>query len=73
MCLHLIPIFTGQGDISEVNIFPQGFKGSVDILLEIIPFQTKLLRSMHGLASGGLLNTPQLVPYYKISVKTCFP
>ena len=37
---YLMPIFTGQGDISEVRIFPETSKGRVDMPLEIVPPQT---------------------------------
>ena len=37
------PIFTGQGDISEVSVTPQLCKRPLHKLLEIIPLQTKLL------------------------------
>ena len=41
-------IFTSQGDISEVTVTSQFSKRCLDDILEIIPFQTKLLTCHDG-------------------------
>ena len=43
MSLHLLSIFTGQGDISKVLIMSQVFKWGCNVLFEVVPLQTELL------------------------------
>ena len=49
VCLHLLTILTGKGDISEVLVLPQLSKGWADILLEVIPLQIKFFWVVHVL------------------------
>ena len=46
VAVHL-PILTCQGDISKVLVLPQIAEGSLDILLEIVPFQAKFVVCIH--------------------------
>ena len=47
VCLHLIAILTGQGHISEVFVPSQLSKGETQVLLEVVPLQTKFVFHVH--------------------------
>ena len=48
VCLHLLPILTGQGHISEVFVFSRLFERGSRIFFEVIPLKTKLLHDIHS-------------------------
>ena len=47
VCLHLLTIFTDQGDISEALVRSQVSKGGADVILEVIPLKTQLFWCCH--------------------------
>ena len=48
MCLHLLTIHAGQGDISEVLVFLETSKCFHSVISEVVPLKTKLF--CHGLS-----------------------
>ena len=60
------PIFTSQGDISEIGVFSQIPKGCVDIFLKIIPLKTEFF--VHGSEYVGHVNN---LIFEKLFVKIC--
>ena len=56
MCLKLLAIFTGKGDIIEVVVFAKAPKRTFDIFLKVIPLKTKLFSHCKFFKSKIVLN-----------------
>ena len=71
MSFQLLTIHTDQGHIFKVLVFSQLSKGTFDILLEVIPLETKFLGHPAGLLAEDELKIKDIFAMFAILFNFC--